>query len=301
MAAIGLDLGATRLKAVVVENDGTILDQIARPTQPKAWMEQVAKLLKELLPMYGGELQIGVCAPGLPNRARDSIWDCAGKISGLEGLNWQKHLSWERPIPVMNDAQAALLGENWLGAAAGCKNVALFTLGTGIGGAPMVDGVLLRGALGRAGHFGHISINPDGPLSVFNSPGSLEDAFGNLTLERRSKGRFRDSLDLVRAVEEGDSCAMQTWDRAVRDLARGIVSVINAFDPELVLLGGGIAAAGESLLTALRPKLDIWEWRPGGIGVELRLASLGEWAGAFGAAQEAMKPFSDLSPADSSI
>ena len=294
MAAIGLDLGATRLKAVVVENDGTILDQIARPTRSEVWRAEVDDLLKELLAMYGDELQIGVCAPGLPNRARDSIWDCAGKIPGLEGLNWREHLGWAKPIPVMNDAQAALFGETWLGAAAGCKNVVLFTLGTGIGGAAMVDGMLLRGALGRAGHFGHISINPEGPLSLFNAPGSLEDAFGNRTLEKRSNGRFQESLDLVRAVEKGDGLAMRTWDRAAGDLARGIVSVINAFDPELVLLGGGIAAAGESLLCALRPKLDIWEWRPWGIGVELRLASLGEWAGAFGAAREAMKLSSDL-------
>src|SRR5215469_2773286 len=190
MAAIGLDLGATRLKAVVVESDGTILDQIGRPTRGEVWQEEVARLLKELLAMYGDGLQIGVCAPGLPNRARNSIWDCAGKIAGLEGLNWREHLGWASPIPVMNDAQAALLGENWLGAAADYKNVVLFTLGTGVGGAAMVDGILLRGALGRAGHFGHISINPDGPLSVFNAPGSLEVAFGNLTLEKRTNGTF---------------------------------------------------------------------------------------------------------------
>jgi len=78
MVAIGLDLGATRLKAVVVENDGTILDQIGRPTQCGGWMEQVSNLLKELLPMYGAELQIGVCAPGLPNRAREREWRPGG-------------------------------------------------------------------------------------------------------------------------------------------------------------------------------------------------------------------------------
>jgi glucokinase len=114
MAAIGLDIGATRIKAVLVENDGTILDQIARPTQPAAWIDRVTNLVEELLPLSGPEIEIGVCAPGLANRAGDSIWNCAGKISGLEGFNWRKHFRWQKPIPVMNDAQAALLGENWI-------------------------------------------------------------------------------------------------------------------------------------------------------------------------------------------
>jgi glucokinase len=291
MAAIGLDVGANRIKAVVVENDGTTLEQIIRPTQPDAWMRQVADLVNELLPACGRKIQIGVCAPGVANRAGDGIWNCAGKVPGLEGLDWQKFLCWEKPIPVMNDAQAALLGESWLGAAAGRKNAVLFTLGTGVGGAAIVDGVLLRGALGRAGHFGHISISPNAQLSIFNTPGSLEDAFGNLTLKIRSKGRFCETADLLQAVVQEDADAVEIWDRAVSDLARGIVSVINALDPEIVVLGGGIAAAGESLLSALKPKLDLWEWRPGGLKVELELAALGEWAGAYGAARQAMKNF----------
>jgi glucokinase len=291
LAAIGLDVGANRIKAVVVESDGTTLEQIIRSTQPEAWMKQVAELVNELLPMCGREVQIGFCAPGVANRAGDGIWNCAGKVAGLEGLNWRKWLCWEKPIPVMNDAQAALLGESWLGAAAGRKNSVLFTLGTGVGGAAIVDGVLLRGALGRAGHFGHISISPDPHLSICNTPGSLEYAFGNLTLEIRSKGRFCDTQDLFQAVVQQDSVAVEIWNRAVADLARGIVSVINAFDPEIVVLGGGIAAAGESLLRALRPKLDLWEWRPGGFRVELELAALGEWAGAYGAARQAMEKF----------
>jgi glucokinase len=163
---MGLDVGATRIKAVVVENDGTILDQIVRLTQPERWLEQVADLLHEVLPISGPILEIGVCAPGVANRSADSIRDCGRKIPGLEGINWKRQFNWERPIPVMNDAQAALLGESWLGAAVGRQNVALFTLGTGVGGAAIVDGRLLHGAIGRAGHFGHISICADQRQSV---------------------------------------------------------------------------------------------------------------------------------------
>jgi glucokinase len=301
IVALGLDVGATRIKAVIVENDGTILDQIVLSTQQQGWTDQIADLINEVLPMCGPALEIGVCTPGLATRSGDAIWDCGGKIPGLQGLNWQKHFGWERPIPVMNDAQAALFGESWLGAATGRRNVALFTLGTGVGGAAMVDGKLLHGALGRAGHFGHISINPDPRQSVLNAPGSLEDAFGTMTLERRSNGKFQDMQDLIRAAHNGNVFAADILDRATADLARGIVSIINVLDPELILLGGGIAAAGETLLAAVRPKLDLWEWRPDGLKVELEIAGLGDWAGAFGAARRVMELSSDLIATNSNV
>jgi glucokinase len=100
--------------------------------------------------------------------------------------------------------------------------------------------------------------------------------------------------DLVRAAEQGNDFAAEILDRATADLARGIVSIINVLDPELVLLGGGVAAAGETLLARLRPKLDLWEWRPDGFRVELEIAGLGDWAGAFGAARRAMCISSDV-------
>jgi len=79
------------------------------------------------------------------------------------------------------------------------------------------------------------------------------------------------------------------WDQMLNDLARGLVSLINVLDPDLVLLGGGISVAGDELIQGLRQRLDKWEWRPGGLRVELTLAKLGEWAGAFGAAARAMQ------------
>lgn len=291
MVAIGFDVGGTRMKAVVAENDGTVLDQILRPTEPDSWLDQLTSLFQELLSAYGPRIEIGVCAPGIADQSGEATWDCAGKIPGLEGLNWSRYFGWSRPVPVMNDAQAALLGESWLGAAAGRKHVGLFTLGTGIGGAAIVDGRLLHGRFGRAGHFGHISIYPTEERSLLNAPGSLEDAVANLTLSKRSNGKFSDTLHLLQAVDGGNEFAIQLWHRAVSDLARGIVSVINVVDPELVLIGGGVASAGERIIQELRPYLDRWEWRPGGIAVELKLAELGEWAGAFGAARQAMREY----------
>jgi glucokinase len=291
MVAIGFDVGGTRIKAVVAENDGAVLDQILRPTQPDTWLDQVTGLCQELLPAYGPRIEIGLCAPGIADQSGEAIWDCGRKIPGLEGLNWSRHFGWGRLVPVMNDAQAALLGESWLGAAAGRTHVALFTLGTGVGGAAIVDGQLLHGRFGRAGHFGHISIYPNDEQSVLNAPGSLENAVANLTLQKRSSGKFSDTLHLLEAVDDGNEFAVQIWRQTVSDLARGIVSVINVVDPELVLIGGGFASAGERIVRELRPYLDRWEWRPGGVGVELKLAELGEWAGAFGAARQAMREY----------
>jgi glucokinase len=88
---------------------------------------------------------------------------------------------------------------------------------------------------------------------------------------------------MLTAAQAGDKAAMVTWEQMMKDLARGVVSLINTLDPELVLLAGGITSAGDALMTSLQSKLEQWEWRPGGVGVTLAIADLAEWAGAFGA------------------
>ena len=163
----------------------------------------------------------------------------------------------------------------------------MLTLGTGVGGAVFSGGRLLRGCLGRAGHLGHISVDGKAARDDFNTPGSLEDMIGNQSLWRRCGGRYANTHALVAAAAAGDSVAAGLWLESVRHLAVGMVSLINVLDPELVILGGGIAAgAGEQLLGPLRGWLDELEWRPGGHQVRLALAAAGEWAGALGSAWE---------------
>jgi glucokinase len=291
-AAIGLDVGGTRVKAVVVEDEGTVLDQVVRQSLDhgvERWAEVAQALVQELIEQYGEELFVGVCAPGLADGDEKFIWNLPNRMPGIEGLVWQRFLGRPQAVPVLNDGQAALWGERWLGAAAGRQNVILLTLGTGVGGAAIVDGRLLRGARGRAGHFGHISIAETGSLDIVGTPGSLEDAVGNQTVNQRSEGVFFDTKELLAACRRRETNALRVWDRMLSDLARGLVSLINGLDPDLVLLGGGISIAGDELLEGLRQRLDAWEWRPGGLGAELALAKLGEWAGAFGAAARAMQ------------
>jgi glucokinase len=291
-AAIGLDVGGTRVKAVVVEDEGTVLDQVVRQSVDhgvERWAEVAQGLVRELIQQYGEELFVGVCAPGLADRDERCIWNLPNRMPGIEGLVWQRFLGRPQAVPALNDGQAALLGERWLGAATGRQNVLMLTLGTGVGGAAMVDGRLLRGARGRAGHFGHLSIRDCGSLDIVGTPGSLEDAVGNQTVNQRSAGVFFDTKELLAACRRQERSALRVWDQMLSDLARGLVSLINVLDPDLVLLGGGISIAGDELIQGLRQRLDAWEWRPGGLAVELAFAKLGEWAGAFGAAARAMR------------
>jgi glucokinase len=158
----------------------------------------------------------------------------------------------------------------------------------------MVEGKLLKGHLGRAGHFGHVSLDPDGPPDIASAPGSLEDLIGNCTIEKRSEGKFKTTHELIDAHAQGDEFATKVWLRSVRILAAGVASFINILDPEIVIIGGGIARAGDLLFTPLMRELDALEWRPHGQRAKIVPAKLGEFAGALGAARNGMQRSADL-------
>jgi len=286
---LGLDLGGTRLKAIALTSAGLELARETAPTSGDDWQDQVRNCVAEMASRLGPPLAIGVAAPGLAAADERGIAFMPGRLPGLEGLDWTKFLESPTQVPVINDAHAALLGEAWLGAAKGMRDVVMLTLGTGVGGAILSDGRLLRGHIGRAGHLGHLTVNADGPPDIVNTPGSLEDAVGNHSISARSHGSHTSTATLVADVLLGDAAATVVWKRSVRDLAAGIVSLINILDPEAVLLGGGIAEAGDALFIPLAAELDHLEWRPGGHRVRLIHASLGDWAGAHGAAARALE------------
>jgi glucokinase len=176
------------------------------------------------------------------------------------------------------------MGEVWRGAARGARNAILLTLGTGVGGAALVDGHLLRGHISRAGHFGHVSLDPAGRPDIAGTPGSLEDAIGECTVKARTKGRFDSTKDLVAASKRNDRFARRVWLDSVQSLAAAVASLINVLDPEVVVIGGGISKAGPALFRPLKQFLDRFEWRPGGARARVVPAKRGHLAGAFGAA-----------------
>jgi glucokinase len=285
--AVGVDLGGTNIKFAVVSPDGRILEHSTHetPKEPAAWGETIRTKLRSVADTHGSSANwIGVAAPGLTARDALSVANMSGKLRGLEGLNWTDLLQTSRTVPVLNDAHAALLGEHWVGAAVGYRDVALLTLGTGVGGAVLAEGRLLKGHIGRAGHLGHISLNPDGAPDIVGTPGSLEQMIGNSTLAARSGGRFTSTRKLVQAHLEGDAGATDIWLRSVYQLAAGLTSIINIIDPEVVILGGGIALAGPALFEPLDRFMDKLEWRPLRDRVPIIPAALGDLAGALGAA-----------------
>lgn len=282
MKALALTLEGETLveKSVTTTDDGT-----------KSWMERARKLLRETLDACPKDVFVGVAAPGLAASDGCSIAFMPGRLLGLESLNWREWLGLRTHVPVFNDAQAALLGETWLGPAKGVSNVLLLTLGTGVGGAAMVDGRVLRGHLGRAGHLGHVSLNPDGALDIVRTPGSLEDAVGENTLAARTGGRFKSTRELVEAFRKGSPEAADVWLKSIRALAAALAGFINVLDPEVIVIGGGIAEANDALFGPLQSELDKFEWRPGGARVRVVKVGLGHNAGAAGAAYGARLAF----------
>lgn len=292
MTCIGIDVGGSSVKAVVVTPDGNLLADVNRSFDPavgRHFAETIADVVSGLESEYGKAEAIGLSAPGLASKDGQSIAYLPNRLDGMEGLLWSDYLKRDRRVPVLNDAHAALMGEVWLGAAKGLKDVIMLTLGTGVGGAAMVDGNLLRGHTGKAGHLGHVCLDVRGESDICNTPGSLEVMIGNCTIAERSGDRFATTHELIAAVEEGNSHAERVWLTSVRALACAIGSFANVLDPEVAVVGGGIARAGELLFEPLRKEVNSVEWKVCGHDLRIVPAELGEFAGAYGAAWHAIR------------
>jgi glucokinase len=292
--AIGIDLGGTQIKGQVVAHNGEEIARCTAPTEDGGHGEipRFAVRIKEMVATLektagGHAAAVGISAPGLASKDGTRIAVMPGRMNGLEDLHWGTWLG--RQVPVLNDAHAALLGEVWMGAGRDHQDVILLTLGTGVGGAIWSDGRLLQGAIGRAGHFGHICLDPEGKPTIAGAPGGLENWIGNHNIRERTDARFATTHDLVAAHVAGDPFATEVWLKSVRALGCGIVSLINVVDPETIIIGGGIAQAGAALFDPLSRVMDECEWRPAGHSVKIVPAKLGEWAGTYGAAWNALR------------
>jgi len=303
--AIGIDLGGTWIKGVLMDiYTGEIVKQLYHPTNCEAdradtqqgathWKQAVKEAVHDLhrhadaLPGGSTVQAVGLSAPGLPNATNQCIAFMPGRLPGLENFSWGHFLN--EPVHVVNDAHAALVAESRFGVAKGYKNVIMLTLGTGVGGGILIDGKLYQGNAQKAGHLGHITVNTESDLSITGQPGSLENAMGNATIEKRSQGRFTSTYQLLEAYKQGDYFAQWVWLTSVRHLAIGICALANAFSPDLVVLGGGITQAEDDLLLPLAEFMNLHEWRPGGQSTPIKLAYFGDMAGAIGAASFAIQ------------
>lgn len=286
--AIGIDLGGTRIKGVLIDTQtGAVIEKRMTPTndgETNNWKEAVAQTVRDLKAISGQSiLGVGMAAPGLPNVGNSAIAYMPGRLPGLEGFDWGEFLG-ER-VWVLNDAHAALMAEARFGAAQHIANAVMLTLGTGVGGGMLVNGQLYQGFFQMAGHLGHMTIDADSDqLDVANAPGSLEDAIGNTTVGRRSYERYKSTHELLDGYKRGEPLATLVWLTSVRRLAGALASIANSFSPERIILGGGITQADDALFGPLATFMDLFEWRPGGKKTTICKAHFGEWAGAIGAA-----------------
>ena len=285
-------MGGSSVKAVAMTPTGEVLQRVNAEFdagENLGFTEAIKEVFEGIQQKQGGEaVSCGLAAPGLASKDHYSIAHMPGRLHGLEGLNWTEFLGTRAKVPVLNDAHAALVGEAWLGAAKGMSDVIMLTLGTGVGGAAIVDGNLLQGHIGRAGHLGHNCLNMDAPKDVTGIPGSIEYFVGNWNIQERTGGRFATTHAVVDAFMRGDPYATHVWITSMRALAATVATYINVLDPEAVIIGGGIARAGKALFDSLEEALRPIEWQPGGHKVRLVPAQLGEYAGAIGSAKNGL-------------
>ncbi len=282
---LGIDIGGTRLKVGLVDGDGRILRQslTTSPASKPALAAALPALVRQVLE-DGPVRAAGFGCKGIIDRESTFVRTMPGVWNFLEGVRLRDLLGDAVPagLPVSadNDAKAALAGEMVWGAARGRANVFLLTLGTGIGGAILSDGRILRGASDVAGHLGHLTVDSDGPPCICGNRGCLESVFSARAIEAEAwsathLGVVSPMCDIIRAHPDalscrfvfeqasvGDAIARGIVDRKISVLAGAIAGLIHALDPELVIVSGSIADAGDVLLEPLRREV---RWRTQGL------------------------------------
>jgi glucokinase len=262
---VGIDVGGTKAQGVVVDPAGTVVASEQRPT-PRGddSLGRLVEVLAELAESLGhGTSSVGIGVPGLVTR--DGVLRAAPNLDGVAEFEVGRLLS-ERlgvPVHVDNDATCATIAEWQLGAASGTSDVILVTLGTGIGGGMVAHGAVLRGMNGFAGEFGHMVVDPTGPRCPCGRRGCWERyASGSgLAMLAREAATGRRLREVVRraggdpqavrgehvqaAARGGDPEALAVIDDFGRWVALGLSNLTNAFDPEMFVLGGGLAAGAD--------------------------------------------------------
>ncbi len=292
MNYLGVDIGGTRIKWILLDKNAKILqkEEIATYSDDgeSDWKARILEIIETQKTTTGGtqkeKLKVGISAPGLTDSANRKILHMPERLKGIENFDWSKAIDLD--VSVINDGHSACLAEYHAKyQKKGIQNLLLLTLGTGVGGGAIINGELYQGNLNRAGHFGHISVDHDGAPTMTNTVGSLEYAIGNFSVRQRTHQKFESTKALVAAYQSGDVLAAHWWLDSVRKLAVGLGSLINAFSPERIVLGGGIAhGAKEALLGPLKEFMALYEWRPDGSKTKIEIAQYGQYAGAMGAA-----------------
>ncbi len=275
-SAIGLDIGGTKIAGGVVAADGTVVERMpAVPTPPEdttATLTILLRIISELRARHPDVEAIGVGAAGLVEWPRGYIRWAPNNVYRALPLREFLHKATSLPVVVDNDANTAAWAEARLGA--GASHMAFLTIGTGLGGGLILDGRLYRGTTGIGAEVGHIVVDPDGPYECgCGNVGCLEAVASGTALGRY--GREAAAADpgsllavlgggaanvtgetVFKAAQTGDKTACSLFARLGRWLGIGIASLVTLFDFELVVIGGGVAAADDLLLAPARASFE---------------------------------------------
>src|SRR6476661_4955508 len=294
-AVVGIDVGGTRVKATLVTPDGQVLAESVHPT-PQSVGDRLGQLASEALAELTQQaadpvrvLAMGLVVPGL--------------VDDVNGIGvWSANLGWtdldlrgsvaahvDVPVAVGHDVRSGLLAEHRLGAAREADNVLFVPLGTGLASAILCRGQLVTGSL-WTGEIGPVVVAPDGPLCGCGQRGCLEALSSAGAIGRRwseATGLVGDAEEVARRVEAGEPEARRVWQEAIDALASMLAPIVAGVGTELVLIGGGLVHAGDTLLGPLRAALRA-RLGAGAEDVVVEAAALGARAGALGAATIAL-------------
>jgi glucokinase len=310
---VGLDLGGTALKAGVVDDAGRPLAALSRPTEahrgPDAGLPRMAEAAREAVAAAGLEMgdvaALGVAVPGLMDIPAGVLFEAFNLGPSWRDVPVRRRLAetFGLPTAFQNDANAAAFGEYWAGAARGAKSLVFFTLGTGIGGGIILGDRVVEGAHSHGGELGHMCIELTHPRTCACGRKGCLEAYASATavvararealaadggrsalhgvLERESTLTSR---DIFAAAAAGDTLAGRVTEDTAYYLAVGTTNVMHLFDPEVVVFGGGMTAAGEPLLERVRHHVRRLAFPVPAERTALCYARLGNDAGFIGAA-----------------
>jgi glucokinase len=293
--SIGVDLGGTNLRVAAIDPKGNVLDRVSVPAHyehgPVPIVAQIVEVVQRVRADSPGVLRgVGIGVPGYIDIDAGVVMGAAN-LPGFDGFpirdEVQRHLA--TPILLENDANAAALGEKWLGAGRDVKNLILLTLGTGIGGGIVIDGKVLHGNHGMAGEFGHMTVIPDGNPCGCGNCGCLEKhasataiaAMGRMMHFGREINSSEDVYDLAL---EGNDRAIRVFESMGRALGIAIANLVNAFDFPLYLISGGPLPAWDFFAPPMFAEIKKRSFTYVRNGTRVEKALLGADAGLFGAA-----------------
>ncbi len=308
---IGLDLGGTNVVAVLVTEKGKVLAKTDFPTEGAKGPEYVIKNIAEKAVLMVGNAgykikdvwRAGIGSPG-PMDSKKGVIIGAVNLPGWTRVELKKKLEGRLKVNVGvdNDANCAVYGEAWMGAAKGAANVVGFTLGTGVGGGIVVDGKLVRGANYNAAEIGHTTVHPEGRLCKCGVKGCLEQyasasSIANSAKDRIKAGALSSITEMVKgdinkitsqtvyeAVQNGDRTANEVWSEFIEYLSIGVANAVQTLNPEVIVIAGGVINAGDGLFEPLREAVRKKTFALTFGAAKIVPARLGGLAGAIGAA-----------------